>query len=199
MPIDNCTDNIYGPVGSNPGQQTDQGGGEINGSGTGASSGNGGGGSPGGFNTGISVASDWSSVSNRARMQLVYQGDLMMGRFSLSVDGAPVDPAKNRVTFTLADERLKAPIWVGVPGDGVTVLAGEVIVEIPQAIADNLRRGGFLYSIAVSDPYGRRRRTVYEGRLLVEYAANATNPDIPYRNEPNIDQTNQSLNLPPYP
>lgn len=70
-------------------------------------------------------------------------------------------------------------------GTGIeeTDVPGTVTITFPEDLTKRLRRGPFLYSVDVADPIGNNRHTCEEGTVLVEYAANAPIPDVPYRTD----------------
>ena len=186
-----CKTAFFGPVGSNAGGAGGDGaGGDL---------------PPGGGFTPPSneVSPDWGPALNRDRIQLVYQGDELYAIFSVALmDGTPVDPTNSRVLFTITDDRFMEPFWQAGWNTGLAPgpNPGTFSVTIPREISDWLRRGGFMYTITVTDLLGRHRHTAREGYLLVEYGADAPNPDIPYR-PPNAaaDPTQNDLNTLPAP
>jgi hypothetical protein len=117
----------------------------------------------------------------------LYQGDLEIIVSDLClVDGQTATTENSKVTFTFKDQRFtRAIIWEGGWGTGIdpTEVPGTVKITMPEAITRALRRGPFLYSVDVADTLGNHRHTCEEGTVLVEYAANAPIPDVPYRTD----------------
>jgi len=197
MAEDKCLEIGWGPVGSTPDKDLG-----------GNNSGGGGGGDGGGGNTGLGGSTSggfygpaqganslfYESTQNKDKIQLVYQGDEIRGRFLITFQGDPATEGNTIVHFRLADSRFCYPnqaIWHGTWNDGITDLGGGLIeVKMPQDVSDYLRRGSFMYTITVSDKLGRGRQTMCEGYLLVEYSTNSPNPEIPYslstQNSPQI-------------
>jgi hypothetical protein len=117
----------------------------------------------------------------------LYQGDLEIIVSDLClVDGEIATVENSKVTFTLKDERFtRAVIWEGGWETGIeeTDVPGTVTIKLPETITGALRRGPFLFSVDVADKLGNNRHTCEEGTILVEYAANAPIPDVPYRTD----------------
>jgi hypothetical protein len=114
----------------------------------------------------------------------VYAGDEIRLETKVQLhDGTDATPDNSIVQFELRDQRFETCVtWEGQWRAGVE-LRDDGIVEIllPQAVADILRRGSFLFAMTVSDVHGNRRRTVFAGTLLVEYASTAPHHSIPYK------------------
>jgi hypothetical protein len=190
MAEDKCLEIGWGPVGSTPDE-------DLGGPGDGD---NGNGGDPGGGDTGLGGSGGggfygpanganslfYESTQNKDKLQLIYQGDEIRGRFLITFQGVPATETDTIINFRLVDQRFCYPddaIWAGVWNDGITDLGNGLIeVKMPQDVSDYLRRGSFMYTITVSDKLGRGRQTMCEGYLLVEYSANSPNPEIPYSN-----------------
>jgi hypothetical protein len=123
----------------------------------------------------------------RRNIHKLYQGDqeLIVSDVTLA-DGTPATPANSKVTFVIKDERFtRAVLWEGGWNNGIgpTAVKGTVRITLPKTLTDSMRRGPFLYSVDAADPIGNQRRTAEEGTILVEYAANAPVPDVPYRTD----------------
>jgi len=106
-------------------------------------------------------------------------------------DGTPAQPSNSRVKFELAETRFsRTPLWTAEWNDGIEEVdpqdhPGLVRVQIPQSIENTLRRGGYSFSMTVSDLFGRETTTVMIGNLLIEYEPTSPQHDIPYRDQPN--------------
>ena len=101
-------------------------------------------------------------------------------------DGTAATEDNSVLRFTLSQNRFHfTPIWEGTWSDGIEQVDGTDLVEIrPSAeILDQLRRGGYRFSLAVSDLDGDNRRVVLTGNLLIEYEPTSPQHDIPYRTQ----------------
>lgn len=123
----------------------------------------------------------------RRNIHHLYQGDLEVIVSDVCLlDGQEATPDNSRVTFVLKDERFtRVVLWTGTWGVGIapTDVPGTVKVTLPETLTGSMRRGPFLYSVDVADTLGNNRKTCEEGEILVEYAANAPIPDVPYRTD----------------
>jgi hypothetical protein len=123
----------------------------------------------------------------RRNIHHLYQGDqeIIVSDVCL-INGEEATPDNSQVHFVFKDERfIREVLWEGSWGTGIAVtdVPGTVTITLPESLTDCLRRGPFLYSVDVADPLGNERRTCEEGTILVEYAANAPIPDVPYRTD----------------
>ena len=131
--------------------------------------------------------------SDKMPIWRVVSSDDLMLTTTLSVPGhpaTPATPANSRVTFVLAEDRFDTrKIWTGVWNNGVVPVRdrpGLVRISIDSTVAALLRRGSYVFSMQISDLYGKNRTTVLTGTLLVEYEPTSDIHDIPYKipNEP---------------
>lgn len=136
---------------------------------------------------GVNVLND----EDRMPVWKVTNGDDWQLSVRLTVPGhtMPATPDNSRVTFALAQDRFSTvPIWTGHWHDGIVEAdhanhPGLVSIRIPDTVAATLRRGGYAFSVAVSDSFGRQTSTVLVGSLLVEYEPTSPLHNIPYRSD----------------
>lgn len=132
---------------------------------------------------------------NIKNVRYVYQGDtLFLYSCPPLINGEPATPENSRIAFRLVDDRFcTTPLFEAEWNDNLTATENGIEIKIPKTVTCNLRRGTFLYSLTISDLLGDNCLTYEEGSILVEYGANAPNPDIPYRN-PDDKYQNDSSN-----
>lgn len=129
------------------------------------------------------------------------QGDTVeLYRSVANPDGTPATPETCRLEFILKTRRFATePVFLAdwarniVKGPGTSVQ-----ITIPSAETALFLRGSLLYSLVWYDILRDRTITVEEGNCLIEYGANAPNPDIPYKEgltaQPDSDQTQGGVN-----
>ena len=127
--------------------------------------------------------------ANRRSTKQIFQGDRTTLRFVATVHKVPATPDNSRVVFTIKqDQFYPAHIWQCTWADFITRLPdnafGAIEVVIPSHVTALLRRGGYIYSLTSTDKLGDDQVTMEEGVLLVEYSANAPNPEVPYSDPP---------------
>ena len=121
----------------------------------------------------------------------VFQGDLLeIDTVAFLRDGTtPATPENSIITFTIVDDRFRIThLSTGVWGDGAEQLndIGGVRLTVPETLTGTMRRGGFMYTVTITDILGTGRQTIEEGTIQVEYGADAPLPDVPYRTDDGI-------------
>ena len=126
----------------------------------------------------------------------VYQGStLEIFRRVTNPDGSPAKPGTCHLEFTIVSHRYSTEIIFQANWDKniFKEVADHVKIVVPSGDTSTFLRGPLLYSLAWYDMLRNVTVMIEEGGLLVEYAANAPNPEIPYNNVPpdslNADQT----------
>jgi hypothetical protein len=108
-------------------------------------------------------------------------------RLTLRDGVTPATPDNSLVSFNLAETQFDPQtIWTGNWLDGVTEkvpASGVVNITVPSRIMDRLRRGGYMFSIKVSDKQGNGAYTPLNGGMLVEYTVGGPQHDIPYKHD----------------
>jgi hypothetical protein len=123
------------------------------------------------------------------RIHSLYQGDYFcMDTDACFPNGEVATPENSRLLFTVVDDRYCQDdvntFYTAEWNDNITQIedsVGGVKVCIPQSVTCRFRRGTFKYSLTLSDKLGQNRRTLEDGNLIVEYAADAPLPDAKYR------------------
>ena len=114
-----------------------------------------------------------------------YQGDTVKFKLNAEFDDGTKLTDGDKAVFTLVDRRFKQqpPIWqTTLELGGIKLLKdGVVEVTVPPDIADELRRGSFLFSLRMIRDMGIVNETVQEGTLLIEYGADAPTPTVGYK------------------
>jgi hypothetical protein len=113
-----------------------------------------------------------------------YQGDIVQVAIALpTVDNVVQTPANSSVTFTFVDERFFREILFTAswndnmePSNDV----GGILVTLPETFTATLRRGCYLYSVHMTNNLQKKKVTVEEGTICIEYAASAPDPEVPY-------------------
>lgn len=104
--------------------------------------------------------------------------------------GTPATPLNSRVRFVLAEDRFDTrQLWIGEWNSGITAVEGRpglVRIKIDDAVSSSLRRGSYVFSMQITDVFGKHRTTFMRGSMLMEYEPNSDIHDVPYRlpNEP---------------
>ena len=96
--------------------------------------------------------------------------------------GGPIKPDNCRMVFTVVTSRFNTDVVYSADWDKGIVLEpnGDIKIWVPSAETSTFRRGSFLYSITWHDTLMSMRELLEEGNLLVEYPADAPDPEIPY-------------------
>ena len=105
------------------------------------------------------------------------------------IDGTAATPTNSRVSVYLAETRFDEnadALWSGSWNDGIVEVGGAgnsglVRVEVPDHIADALKRGSYALAVTVSDRFGRQVHTPLRATILVEYEPGSPEHEIPYR------------------
>ena len=126
-----------------------------------------------------------------------YVGDTVTLASTVALqDGTPITADNSIVTFYLKDERfLTELIWEADWHTGNIELINEatapglIKITIPSDITSQLRRGSYIFSMAVTDTLGRNRYTPVIGTILMEYAPTSPHQDIPYNSEEDCEQS----------
>jgi hypothetical protein len=122
--------------------------------------------------------------SDRKPIYRVYAGDEIRLETKVQLhDGTHATPENSIACFELRDQRFETDVvFEGSWRAGIELLDNDIVeILIPQSVADTVRRGSFLFGMTISDVHGNRRRTVFTGTLLVEYAPTSPHHDIPYK------------------
>ena len=102
-------------------------------------------------------------------------------------DGTPATPTNSILTFVLAETRFCQALWTGVWRSGIESVDGDapglVKIHIPDSVGKSLRRGGYSFSMTLSDLYGDNERTILVGNMLMEYEPTSPNKNIPYKED----------------
>ena len=113
----------------------------------------------------------------------IYQADdtIIMRQAADPFSGMPCTPENCHLEFTVVNRRFDTVIlfkadWVKgiVQKDG-----GRVQITIPSK-STLFERGSLLYSLTWYDILRAERKVLEEGYFLVEYSADAPNPEVPY-------------------
>lgn len=143
--------------------------------------------------------------SDRRPIWKVYAGDDMRMRMRIFLPWEPqtgASPENCNLSFALVDTRFTPAdlrTWEGAWYVGISEVdpenhPGLVEFIIPKEISRQLRRGSFLYSVAIENKLGEWCSTIAEGTLLVEYSPTGPIHDIPYH-----DQDDSSSSTPTSP
>jgi len=122
----------------------------------------------------------------------IYQGETTKIVFTMPESYEVFD--KSKLYFVIVDDRFKREILFEAgtshyeekptPEDRI-----KIQVTVPATVTKTFRRGSFLYSMEVKSILGDEREVVEEGTILVEYQAGAPDPDVPYKDPDQIDET----------
>lgn len=123
-----------------------------------------------------------SPISNIT--EKLYQGDVLEihRRLMDPLTKEPCNPDTCILEFTLTDRRFDTEkIFTADWTKGITMGPDSIIIiTIPSDETSKLRRGSYLYSITWWSKLRDNRKVLEEGTLLVEYSADAPNPEVPY-------------------
>lgn len=118
------------------------------------------------------------------RLVAAYQGDnTVIYRNLKGPGGEPVTKDNCRLVFSIVDRRFKRRRYFRADWDkGIEQTAGpgRVKITIPTRETMVFLRGSLLYSITWYDKLRSRRAVLEEGGFLIEYSADAPNPEVPY-------------------
>ena len=134
---------------------------------------------PGGVNAPLEM--------DRMPVTQVVNGDTLILRTRVTINGVGITPENSKVTFKLTDQKFdQTPVWTGTWESGITAVdsTGLIQIKIPDSISASLRRGDFVYSLLVTDKLGNNRQTFMEGSLLVDYDPTSPLHSIPYKEPP---------------
>ena len=128
------------------------------------------------------------SSEDRKPIWQAYSGnDLTLTTRITLVDGkTPVTPENSQLKFELANTQFDCDaLWEGEWMDGITPVdlinhPGLIKIKIPEDVGNCLRRGGYRFSLLVSNIFGKDTYTPLVGTLLIEYTPTSPNHDIPY-------------------
>lgn len=131
---------------------------------------------------------------NIKNVKYAYQGDtIRLYSCPPLINGEPATDENSRINFKLVDDRFcRTPLFEAEWNDNLNATDQGLEIVIPKTVTCNLRRGTFLYALTISDTLGDNCLTYEEGSILIEYGANAPNPDIPYRTETDKHQNDAS-------
>ena len=123
---------------------------------------------------------DCSQASNP--VPIMVNGDDLTFTTKADIGGVPCTPINSMVRFVLSAQKFSSvPIWEGDWNDGVTLENGLIKIKVPDRIANNLRRGSFVYSMTASDQLEEVTKTILTGSFIVDYEPTSPTHDIPYQ------------------
>lgn len=130
--------------------------------------------------------------SGKRNVLLMYSGDTVKFSTRLFLPGTSTPLSSEacssgtKITVTLSENRFSPAIWAydtDAQETGILTFsedtAGLVSVVFPKEITDRLRRGSYMFSIAVSTQDSRE--TQVTGHIQVEYHPSGSVNNIPYR------------------
>jgi hypothetical protein len=129
--------------------------------------------------------------------ETLYQGDRLELRRRL-IDPITQEPCSVEhcfLEFTVVDRRFETEqLFKADWTKGITMNPdGVVSIIMPTEATSKLRRGSYLYSITWWSRLKDSRKVLEEGTLLVEYSADAQDPEVPY-NAGDVTREEQTSN-----
>jgi hypothetical protein len=114
--------------------------------------------------------------------------DLVLETRATLADGeTKVTPDNSILVFVLSENRFsQVYFWTGRWHDGIEEVdpvnhPGMIRIQIPQDLANTLRRGTYNFSMNVSDKLGQDPYVTLVGTLLMEYEPSSPEHNIPYK------------------